>query len=121
MSHQTEIHPPASPVKTLGIFALLKPKPGATREQIMALMPAEARATAQLYLRGMIREWYTRADGKGAVFLLNTPDPEEANSILESLPLAQAHVLEHELIPVGPLMPLGLLLGANGSGGPTHE
>jgi hypothetical protein len=104
----------------LGVFALLKPKPGVTRDQIMAHMPAEARATARLYLEGMIREWYTRADGKGAVFLLNTADVSEANAMLESLPLAQAHLLDHELIPVAPLMPLGLLLGGSGSGGPDH-
>jgi len=37
---------------TTGVFALLKAKPGVTRDQIMAIMPAEIRATVQLYLGG---------------------------------------------------------------------
>ena len=97
---------------TTGVFALLKAKPGVTRDQIMAIMPAEIRATVQLYLGGKIREWYAREDGKGAVFLLNTGDVAEASSIMESLPLARENMLDHEYIPVSPLMPLRLLIGS---------
>ncbi|MBV8747869.1 MAG: hypothetical protein JO134_22810 [Xanthobacteraceae bacterium] len=96
---------------TTGVFALLTAKPGVKREQIMAHMPAEIRATVQLYLAGKIREWYTREDGRGAVFLLNTRDVAEAESIMESLPLARERLLDHQYIPVGPLVPLRLLLG----------
>ena len=102
----------ASTSTTVGVFALLTAKPGVTREQVMAIMPAEIRATVQLYLEGKIREWYAREDGRGAVFLLNASDLDEAESILESLPLANANMLDHEYIPVGPLMPLRLLLGS---------
>ena len=97
---------------TTGVFALLKAKPGVTRDQIMAIMPAEIRATVQLYLGGKIREWYAREDGTGAVFLLNTGDVAEASSIMESLPLARENMLDHEYIPVSPLMPLRLLIGS---------
>ena len=96
---------------TTGVFALLKAKPGVTRERIMAIMPAEIRATVQLYLDGKIREWYSREDGKGGVFLLNTADVAEAEAIMESLPLAKENMLDHEYIPVGPLLPLRLLMG----------
>ena len=96
---------------TTGVFALLKAKPGVTRERVMAIMPAEVRATVQLYLDGKIREWYSREDGKGGVFLLNARDVAEAESIMESLPLAKEHMLDHEYVPVGPLMPLRLLMG----------
>src|SRR5262249_548691 len=95
---------------TTGVFALLKAKPGVTRERIMAIMPAEVRATVQLYLEGKIREWYAREDGTGGVFLLATGDLAEAISIMESLPLARENRLDHEYIPVGPVMPLRLLL-----------
>lgn len=105
----------ASTTTPIGVFAVLKAKPGITRERVMAIMPAEIRATVQLYLEGKIREWYAREDGRGAVFLLNARDIEEAKSILESLPLANEHMLDHEYIPVCPLMPLRLLL----SGPPT--
>src|SRR5215469_7154299 len=102
--------PPAS--TTTGIFALLTAKPGVTREQVMAIMPAEIRATVQLYLEGKIREWYAREDGKGGIFLLNADDVAEAESIMESLPLAKENLLDHEYIPVSPLTPLRLLLGS---------
>lgn len=97
---------------TTGVLALLKAKAGVTRERVMAIMPAEIRATVQLYLDGKIREWYSRDDGSGGVFLLNTSDVEEARKIMESLPLAKEHLLDHEYIAVGPLMPLRLLMGS---------
>lgn len=97
---------------TTGVLALLVAKPGVTREQVMAIMPAEIRATVQLYLDGKIREWYARGDGRGSVFLLNAKDVTEAESIMNSLPLARQDMLDHEYIPVGPLMPLRLLLGS---------
>ena len=97
---------------TTGVFALLKAKPDVTRERVMAVMPAEIRATVQLYLDGKIREWYSREDGRGGLFLLNTADVAEAKSIMESLPLAKEDMLDHEYISVGPLMPLRLLMGS---------
>jgi hypothetical protein len=112
MTEQSHAQTQASASTITGVFALLTAKPGVTREQVMAFMPAEIRATVQLYLEGKIREWYARADGKGAVFLLNAKDEAEAESILESLPLAKEHLLDHSYMPVGPMKPLGLLLGA---------
>ena len=102
-----------------GVFALLTAKPGVTREQVMAIMPAEIRATVQLYLEGKIREWYAREDGRGAVFLLNTGDVGEAAAIMESLPLAKENMLDHEYLPVGPLKPLRLLLLSQSASSPT--
>jgi hypothetical protein len=105
---QTQTQTSTSP--TTGVFALLKVKPSVTREQVMAIMPDEIRATVQLYLDGKIRQWYSREDGKGGVFLLNTSEVGEASSIMESLPLGKAHLLDHEYIAVGPLVPLRLLM-----------
>jgi hypothetical protein len=73
-------------------------------------MPAEIRATTQLFLDGKIREWYSRGDGRGVIFLLNTSDPAEAHTIMDGLPLGRANLMDHEYIPVGPLVPLRLLL-----------
>ena len=95
---------------TTGVFALLKARPGVARERIISLMPAEIRATVQLYLAGKVQQWYAREDGRGAVFLLNVKDVAEAHAIMESLPLAKEHLLDHEYIAVGPLTPLRLLL-----------
>ena len=110
MTGQSHTQTQTSTPITTGVFALLRAKPGVTREQVMALMPAEIRATVQLYIDGKIREWYSRKDGKGGVFLLNTWDVAEAKSIMESLPLAKENMLDHEYIPVGPLTPLRLLM-----------
>ena len=99
---------PASPTTT-GVIAILTVKPGITREQVMAVMPDEIRQTVQLYLNGKIREWYSRGDGRGVVFLLDTRDVAEAEAIIEGLPLAKENIMEHEFIAVGPLLPLRLL------------
>lgn len=98
-----------SPITT-GVMVILTPKTGVTREQIMAVMPAEIRETVQLYLNGKIREWYSRGDGRGAVFLLDTRDVAEAEAIMEALPLAKEKIIDHEYIAVGPLFPLRLLM-----------
>src|SRR5262249_55259135 len=45
---------------TTGVMVILTVKAGVAREQVMAVMPAEIRATVQLYLSGRIREWYSR-------------------------------------------------------------
>ena len=64
MTDQSRTQPQTSTSTTTGIFALLTAKPGVTRERIMGIMPAEIRATVQLYLEGKIREWYAREDGR---------------------------------------------------------
>jgi hypothetical protein len=78
----------------------------------MAVMPAEIRATVQLYLEGKIRDWYAQQDGRGAIFFLNARDVADAKSMMESLPLAQERLMDHEYFAVGPLLPLRLLLGS---------
>ena len=110
---QAEVQAPqaqAPSPTTTGVIAILTAKAGVTREQVMAVMPAEIRETVQLYLNGKIREWYSRGDGRGAVFLLDTKDVAEAHTIMDGLPLAKENLLDHEHIAVGPLFPLRLLM-----------
>jgi hypothetical protein len=94
---------------TTGVMVILTVKAGITRDQVMAVMPAEIRQTVQLYLNGKIREWYSRGDGRGAIFLLDTRDVAEAHAIMEGLPLAKQDLIDHEYIAIGPLLPLRLL------------
>jgi hypothetical protein len=98
-----------SPTAT-GVIVILSVKPGVTRDQVMAVMPAEIRGTVQLYLNGKIREWYSRSDGRGVVLLLDTRDVTEAQAIMEGLPLGKANLMDQQYIAVGPLQPLGLLV-----------
>jgi hypothetical protein len=96
--------------KITGVMTMLSPKPGVTPEQIMKIMPAEIRATVPLYLDGKIQQWYMRGDGRGVIFIMNCQDVAEARSLIESLPLSQANLVDEQFIPVGPLLPLGMLL-----------
>ena len=100
--------------KTTAVLVIETPKPGVTPQQIMAVIPEEIRATAKLYLDGKIREWYSRGDGKGVIFLVDAKTEDEARALMETLPLAKEELIDHEYIPVGPLMPLRALMGAGG-------
>ena len=79
----------ASPTNT-AVMVIITVKAGVTREQVMAVMPAEIRQTVQLYLNGKIREWYSRGDGRGAIFLLDSRDVAEAQTIMEGPTVGQA-------------------------------
>ena len=109
MTHPSTVQAQATSPTTTGVMVILTVKAGVTREQVMAVMPDEIRQTVQLYLNGKIREWYSRRDGRGVVFLLDTRDVAEAEAIIEGLPLAKENIMEHEFIAVGPLLPLRLL------------
>jgi hypothetical protein len=95
--------------KTTAVLVIETPKQGVTPPQIMAVIPEEIRATVKLYLDGKIREWYSRGDGRGVIFLVDVKTEDEARALMETLPLAKEQLIDHEYIPVGPLMPLKAL------------
>ena len=95
--------------KTTEVLVIQTPKQGVTFAQVMDVIPAEIRATVKLYLDGKIRQWYSRGDGKGVILLVDAKTEDEARALMETLPLAKAHLMDHEYIPVGPLMPLRAL------------
>jgi hypothetical protein len=80
-------------------------------------MPFEARDTLRLQLEVKTDQWFAKTDGSGAVFLMNVTDTVEAHKLLEALPLGQAEMMTFELIPIGPLWPLGLLLAEPANSG----
>jgi len=96
--------------KITGVLTILSPKPGVTAPQVMKIMPDEIRATVPLYLDGKIQQWFTRGDGRGVIFLLNCTDVAEARALIASLPLSKENLMDEQFIPVGPLLPLGILL-----------
>jgi hypothetical protein len=110
MANPSAAQAQATAPTTTGVLVILTVKAGVTREQVMAVMPAEVRQTVQLYLNGKIREWYSRGDGRGAVFLVDARDVAEAHAIMDGLPLAKEQLIDHEYIAVGPLLPLRLLM-----------
>ena len=101
--------PSAAIPKTTAVLDIETPKPGVTAPQIIPVIPEEMRATVKLYFDGKIREWYSRGDGKGVIILLDVKTEDEARAIIETLPLVKEQLMDHEFIPVGPLMPLRAL------------
>jgi hypothetical protein len=100
--------------KTTEVLVIQTARQGITPQeiqQIVALMPAEIRATVKLYFDGKIRQWYSRGDGKGVIFLVDAKTVDEARALMETLPLAKENLMDHDYIPVGPLMPLRALMG----------
>ena len=110
----------AVPVTT-GVLVIQTPKEGVTFQQVMDVIPAEVRETVKLYLEGRIREWYSRGDGKGVVFLVDAKSVDEAHALMETLPLAKEHFMNSEYIPVGPLMPLRALIGPAMQNSPAQQ
>ena len=96
--------------KTTEVMVILTAKEGVTRQQIMNIMPAEVRATVRLYLDGKIRQWYSRGDGRGVIFLIDAKTVEDAHAAIDAMPLSKENLVDHEYIPVGPLMPLTALI-----------
>jgi peptidyl-tRNA hydrolase len=97
--------------QTTEVIVIETPKQGVTFQQVIAVMPSEIRATVKLYLDGKIREWFSRGDGKGVVFVVDAKSEDEARAVMETLPLAKEQLMDHQYIPVGPLMPLRMLIG----------
>jgi hypothetical protein len=83
-----------------------------TPEQREAILPKEVPHTLQLYLDGVIEQFWFRTDRPGVVFLMDVESVEQAKATVEALPLAQAGLMKFELTPVGPLAPLGRLIPA---------
>ncbi len=101
--------PSAAIPKTTAVLVIQTPKQGVTFQQVIAVIPDEIQATVRLYLDGKIREWYSRGNGKGVIFLVDVKTEDEARALMETLPLAKAQLMDSEYIPVGPLMPLKAL------------
>jgi len=112
-THTSSSQPPSGPPspKTTEVMVILTAKEGVNRQQIMNVIPAEIRATVKLYLDGKIRQWYSRGDGRGVVLFLDVKTVDEAHAIIDALPLSKENLMDHEYIPVGPLMPLTALVG----------
>lgn len=96
-------------MKVFAVGNVVAPPAPEVREQVMQ---KEVPATLQLYLDGVIEQFWFRTDRPGVFFLLEADSLEKARSAVERLPLAQAGIMAFELTPVGPLAPLGRLLPA---------
>ena len=63
-------------------------------------LAAEARKALQLHAEGFVREIYSRADGMGAVMVVEASGEEEARLRLGELPLVELGMLDLAVYPV---------------------
>jgi muconolactone delta-isomerase len=83
-----------------------------SQEQRQQYLPKEVPATLQLYLDGKMEQFWMRDKEAGLIFLMSVDSVEEADRLLKALPLTEANLMTFDLIPVGPLWPLGMLMKA---------
>ena len=83
-----------------------------TQEQRQRYLPAEVPATLQLYLDGKMEQFWMRDKEEGLIFLMSVDSVDEAERLLKALPLTEANLMTFDLMPIGPLWPLGMLMKA---------
>jgi hypothetical protein len=71
-----------------------------TDEEFAPLLPAEAKKALQLVAEDVVREIYSRQDGRGAILVLEAESEEAAHAHLATLPLAEAGMLDFDVYPV---------------------
>jgi hypothetical protein len=91
-------------VMAIGTLAPLTP------EQRQMYLPKEVPATLKLYVDGKMEQFWLREKEAGVIFLMTVDSVEEADALHKALPLGQANLLTFELMPIGPLTPLGMLI-----------
>lgn len=114
MAQQEVGSPPAAPLlpsvpttRILAIGTVTQPRDNA---RLRAILPEEVRETVDAYLKGKIDQWYVKQDGTGVVFILNFASEDQARQMLDTLPFAKQGLMHFDLVPLGPLNPLGVLL-----------
>jgi muconolactone delta-isomerase len=81
-------------------------------EQRQEYLPKEVPATLQLYLDGKMEQFWMRDKEAGLIFLMSVDSVDEADRLLKALPLTEANLMTFDLMPIGPLWPLGMLMKA---------
>ena len=95
------------------ILVLPKPIEGVSREEMLQHAAAEIQAVWELYKQGVVREFYTRANEPNrVVLLLESASVEAAWDALATLPFAQLHLIDFDVIPLAPFYGLARLFEA---------
>lgn len=90
------------------ILAIEKEVPWVKEEQYAPHLKSEALQAWELYQEGKIRELYFSKDNC-AVLILECKDENEAEKILNSLPLVKEGLIEFNIIPLQPYNGFGRL------------
>jgi muconolactone delta-isomerase len=71
-------------------------------EQVLPVVKPEAAKVWELYASDRLRSIHYIADKSGAVLLCEANNVEEINAMIAQLPMAQAGVMQFEVIPLLP-------------------
>jgi hypothetical protein len=93
------------------ILAISKLKKGITPDKVGPHGADEVKHTLEAYLDGKIRNFWFQVNSPGVVFILECTDEDEARQAMNELPLVVAGLMDVDLIPLQPLLPLGTLIG----------
>jgi hypothetical protein len=87
------------------VLAIGHARSGIRWEHIAPYVGEQARSVWERYEIDQVREFYLRADHQpGAVLILECYDVTEAERLVATLPMAEAGLLDFELIPLRPFM-----------------
>ena len=87
------------------VLAIGHARSGIRWEHIAPYVGEQARSVWERYEIDQVREFYLRADHQpGAVLILECDDVTEADRLVATLPMAEAGLLDFELIPLRPFM-----------------
>lgn len=73
-----------------------------TAEDFAPLLGPESEHALKLFGEEIVREIYSRTDGKGAVLVLEAKDEDDARAILSELPLVKANMLTIDIYGTKP-------------------
>jgi len=83
---------------------------GVTFDDLAPHLKEEAKMAWGLYEKGVLREFYLRADNTpGAVIMLECSGVEEAKEITKEFPLVKNNLIHFEYVPLQHFMPFSLL------------
>ena len=95
------------------IIVLAQRSPKVSLEQMRPHFQAEVQAVWDLYVEGIVREFYTRADEGGpAILTVESESVEEARKALARLPLVENGMIDLEYVPLAPFKSLSHLFQA---------
>jgi hypothetical protein len=93
------------------VLALEKDVPGITEEAFKPYLAEEATRVWELYQAGVFRELHFRQDEPCAVLVLECDGVEEAQEVLDSLPLVREGLIAFDIIPLVPYPGFARLFG----------
>ncbi len=92
------------------ILVLAQRHPEISTDQMRPYFKAEVEAVWDLYTKGTVREFYTRADQGGpAILTVESESVESAKKALEKLPLVEMKMIDLDYLPLAPFNSLSHL------------